>query len=255
MQDICDMVDNERLKDIIVDKLSFEVIKDGGYSKKNYESYTVILKVTNHSAFEKEFNIKIRYTSILFGLMVDDYKESDNINMTYVRYSTFKIKAGSFGFLEIRFDEIKEVCDGDRMELEISGKTKLLLVRNNGEWFVFDKETKSSVFLTHPELESQIEHFVAIEDRMGITIQNFCVRYSNDGTLYIDFEVLATTDDYYKKSFCIYSVIYDKVNNIVSMENVFTGNEGFKGYGKYSSIFYNFDFPISEIGFIRVFPA
>lgn len=249
------MGNNERLKDILVDELSFDVIKDGGYSKKSFESYTIILKVTNHSNAEIDFKLRVRYTSILFGLMVDDFQYKDSENMTYVMYSTYKINQKSFGILRIRFDEITEVCDGDRMELEISERTKLLLIRNKGEWYVLEKQTKALDFSRYPEIENLIEHFEAIEDRMGITIQNFCVRDDNEGTLYLDFEIFATRGDYYKNSFCIYAVIYDKGNNIIKMAHDFTGNDGFKGYGKFCGIFHNFDFPISEIGLIRIYPA
>lgn len=244
----------ERLKDILIDNLSFEVTKDGGYSKMRYESYTVMLKVSNYGGTEAEFKLRVRYTSVLFGLMVDDYKDSEN--MTSVMYSTFKIAATSFGVLKIRFDEITEVRDGDRMEFEIDERTRLLLVRKHGEWYVLDKRIQSPLdFSPRPELECRIEHFESIEDRMGIAIQNFSIKDCNDDTLYVDFEMLATNDNHYKNPFFVYAIIYDRKNNIVRMERDFTGNDGFKGYGKFSVIFRNFDFPISEIGLIRIYPA
>lgn len=247
------MTNKKRLRDILINELSFEVIKDDGYNKKRFESYTIILKVTNHSVSDINFKLRIRYTSILFGLMVDDFISSENA--TSLMNSTFIIEQGSFGILRVRFNEITEVRDGDRMEFEINGKTKLLLIRNKGEWFVLDKQTKALDFLNYQELESKIEHFETIEDRMGITIQNFSLRYSNDRTLYIDFEIIATNTNYYKKAFCIYTIIYDRDNNIVSMVHDFTGNDGFKGYGKFSGVFHNFDLPISEIGLIRIYPV
>lgn len=244
----------EHLKDIRVGDLSFEVTRDGGYSKKRYDSYTVMLKVTNNGDTETEFKLRVRYTSILFGLMVDDYKDSDN--MVSVLYSTFKISPVSPGMIKIRFDEITNIYDGDRMEFEINERTKMLLVRKGGEWFVNAKQIQSPLgFSLHPELESRIEHFESIEGRMGIAIQNFSIKNCNDETLYIDFEILAANDDYYKKPFFIYAIIYDRNNNIVRMERDFTGNDGFKGYGKFSAIFRNFAFPISEIGLIRIYPA
>lgn len=248
------MTNHECLKDIIVNDLSFEVIKDDGYSKKNFESYTVILKVTNHSASEKEIELTFRYTSILFGLMLNDYKESNDENLTRVATSTFNIKPISFGFLRVDFDEITDVRDGDRMELVINEKRKLRLVRNRGEWYVFYKQTKAVDFSKHPEFNRLIEHFETIEDRMGIIIQNFSVTNCTDGTFYVDFEILATRDNYYKKPFRIYTVIYDRENNIVAMESDFTGWDGFKGYGKFGVNFNNFDFPIYEIGLIRIYP-
>lgn len=244
----------EHLKDILVGNLSFDVIKDGGFCKKRYESFTVMLKVSNHGDTEAEFKLRVRYTSVLFGLMVDNYMDSEN--MTSVMYSTFKISASSFGVLRIRFDEITEVCDGDRMEFEIDERTKLLLFRKHGEWFVLDKRIQNPLdFSEHPELDSRIEHFESIEDRMGIAIQNFSIKDCNDDTLYIDFEMLATNDDYYRNPFFIYAIIYDRNNNIIRMGRDFTGNDGFKGYGKFSVIFRNFIFAIPEIGLIRIYPA
>ncbi len=248
------MTNHECLKDIIVKELSFEVIKDGGYSKNHFESYTVIFKVTNHSVSEKEFKLGIRYTSILVGLMVNNYIESDDIKLSEVGFSTFNIKPNSFGFLEVRFDDIIEVRDGDRMELKIDEDKKLLLARNHGEWDVIDNQTEIVDFLRHPEMKSLIEHFETIEDRMGIIIQNFSIINTPDRTLYVDYEILATKDDYYKKPFRIYTIIYDMVNNVVRMVYDFTGWDGFKGYGKFRACFNNFDFPISEIGLIRIYP-
>ena len=226
----------ELLKDKKINGISFEIIKEE-YSN---EYFKLFLRATNFTDHKKKINISMNYISTKYGLK----KFSDQ------EY----IPDNSFADLRFLYEDITKAYDGDRIEMEINeGKfASLRLVRERGQWWIVESVERSTF---NRELKSRIEHFEAIEEKFGITLQKFSARVIDENSLDLFCEVLATDGETCKKGFNVELAIYDNEDNIVKFTKISRYDDDFKGFEVFHFGPIRLDIPVDEIGKIRFYPT
>lgn len=101
------------------------------------------------------------------------------------------------------------------------------------------------------DLKSKIEHFEAIEEQFGITLQNFSVKVEDENSLDLFCEVLALDGKVEKSDFTIEAAIYDSNNDIIYHSSI--SSNDFKGFEVYHWTI-SLDITVDEISKIRIYP-
>lgn len=227
----------QELKELKIADLSFDI-----FENRNY----IILRIINKGRPIKTEVRNSRYISTSRGILL-----LAHCNPFDMKYSSgFLISENSFLDTELDF-QLDQISNGDRLELKISNITDLILIRQNNSWFVLETQSKEKIKI---KLDSKIEHYEAIEEKIGLSLQNFSINVINDDTISLFCEVFADTNGP-KSSFAIEVAIYDKNNKIVSFRNIKREKDDFLGFEVYS--FDNISLPISvyEIGKIVFYPT
>ena len=227
----------ELLKDKLFNGISFEIIKEE--YKEGYSSpFKLLLRVTNFNDNKKKIKVKLDYVSVKYGL------KKDWAPQEFIPDNTF------FDF-DFSYEEITHAYDGDRIELEVNeGKfATLRLIREHGQWWIVESKERSTY---KRNLKSKIEHFEAIEEQFGITLQNFSVKVEDENSLNLFCEVLSLDGKVEKSSFTIEAAIYDSDNDIVYHTSLHSSD--FKGFEVYHFGTIRLDITVDEISKIRVYP-
>lgn len=227
----------ELLKDKLFGGISFEIIKEeyrAGYSSP----FRLFLRVSNFNDQKKKIKAKLDYISVKYGL------KKVWAPQEFIPDNTF------FDF-EFSYEEITQALDGDRIELEINeGKfASLRLIRQRGQWWIVESKERS---ICKRNLKSKIEHFEAIEEQFGITLQNFSVKVEDENSLDLFCEVLALDGRVENSSFTIEAAIYDSDNDIVYHTSL--SSSQFKGFEVYHFGTISLDITVDEISKIRIYP-
>lgn len=164
------------------------------------------------------------------------------------------IPDNSFVDLDIGFEDITGAFNGDRIELLVNeGKfASLRLIREKGQWVIVESIERNTL---NRDLKKKIEHFEAIEEQFGITLQNFSVRVIDENSLDLFFEVLATNGEECKKGFNIEVAIYDAEGDIVNFRAISRHDNDFKGFEVFSFSSIRLDISVDEISKIRIYPT
>ena len=229
----------ELLKDKLFNGISFEIIREEyreGYSCP----FWLFLRVTNITDHKKRINVNINYISVKHGL-----KKFGNEEF---------IPDNSFVDLKFLYDDITAAYDGDRIEMEINkGQfASLRLIRERGNWMVVESIERSTY---NRELKSKIEHFDAIEEQFGITLQNFSVKVEHENSLKLFCEVLALNGEIPENDFTINIAVYDNNNEIVYTDSESKYAEEFKGFEVLTFDYIKLDITVDEISKIRIYPT
>lgn len=229
----------ELLRDKLFNGISFEIIKEK-YEDKFSSSFGLLLRVTNFSNKGKKIECRIDYISTKYGL------KKGWTPGEFIPDNTF------FDFTH-SYEGIDQAYDGDRIDLEVNeGKfASLRLIRKNGQWWIVESKERSSY---NRSLKRKIEHFEAIEEQLGITIQNFSVKVRDVNSLDLFCEVLALNGKVKERTFSsIEAAIYDSDNEIVYHARLISSD--FRGF----EVFYfgpiRLDISVDEISKIRVYPT
>ena len=227
----------ELLKDKWFNGISFEIIRE----EHNYGYFHLFLRVTNITDHKKKIEIKINYISIKHGL------KHGSCSNSYVDI----LPDNTFFDYDLLFDDIDSAYDGDRIEMKINdGKlASFSLLRERGQWWIVESKERSTY---KRNLKSKIEHFEAIEEQFGITLQNFSVKVEDENSLDLFCEVLALDGKVEKSSFTIEAAIYDSDNDIVYHTSLHSSD--FKGFEVYHFGTIRLDITVDEISKIRVYP-
>lgn len=236
----------ELLKDKLFNGISFEILNDGNIKSKSF--YSIMIRVTNHNDKKKKVQLKARYISTEEGLL-DTYGGIDMLGG-----EGRLLQPKSFVKVAMDFEKLTRLYDQDRMELEINegAIASLLLVRENGQWYI--KEQKE-MFVLNQDLKKKVEHFEAIEEQYGITLQNFSIKVEDEYSMKLFCEVLALNGELPKKSFDINIAIYDNNNDIVYTDSRFKRAENFKGFEVLTFDCFRLDITVDEISKIRIYPT
>ena len=229
----------ELLKDKLFNGISFEIIKEEfpeGYSCP----FWLFLRVTNFTDHKKNIDVRMNYISIKYGLKKSWEQEL--------------IPDNSFVDLKFLYDDITAVYEGDRIEMEINkGKfASLRLIRERGNWMVVESIERSTY---NRELKNRIEHFEAIDEQFGITLQNFSVKVEDENSLKVFCEILALNGEIPENDFTINIAIYDNNNDIVYTDYESRYAEEFKGFEVFNFGTISLDIPVNEISKIRFYPT
>ena len=227
----------ELLKDKIINGISFEIIREE-YREGYSSPFRLLLRVTNFNDHKKNIKVKLDYISKEYGL------KKVWAPQEFIPDNTF------FDF-EFSYEEITHSCDGDRIELEINeGKfATLRLIRERGRWWIVESKERSTY---KRNLKNKIEHFEAIEEKFGITLQNFSVKVEDENSLDLYCEVLALNGKVEKSDFTIEAAIYDSDNDIVFHTSL--SSRDFTGFEIYHFGKIYLDITVDEISKIRIYP-
>lgn len=235
----------ELLKDIFFKGISFEIIKEEIKEICYEKKLALTMRVTNYNDKKKKLAHSLNYISVGQGM-----KRGSVLTLNFGVYGTF-LQSNAFVDLDIQFDGITKVEDGDRIELEVNdGKlATLLLLRQNGQWFIVEDRESGNVNLN---LKNKIEHFEFIEEQFGLTLQKFSVKVEDECSIKLFCEVLALNGEVTNDSFTIEAAIYDIDDNIVYHTSLHSSD--FKGFEVYNFGTLKLDIPVDEIGKIRIYP-
>lgn len=234
----------QKLNDLEIEGLIFDIIDA---AKDEYNDFYLTVRITNLS--NKSVHIcleKSRYISIKKGILKLKSIEPSELNYTS---EGCDIIPNSFLDAKIEY-EINTVFDGDRFDLRVNDMFDLLAIRNNGEWYVMEYDSKSNF---EKRLNNIIEHFDAIEEKIGISIQNISVKIVEDDELKLFCEVLSINGEPLEYSFAIEVGVYDNDNKIIGFTSIHKDKDDFLGFEVFS--FNTLSLDLSEIGKIRVYPT
>ena len=226
----------ELLKDKKFNGISFEIIREefsNGYFK-------LFLRVTNFTDHKKKIHVKMNYISIKYGLKKSFEQEY--------------IPDNSFVDLRFLYEDITTTYEGDRIEMEINeGKlASLRLLREKDKWMIVESIERSTY---NRDLKNKIEHFEAIEEQLGITLQNYSVKVEDENSLKLFCEVLAINGEIPENDFTINIAIYDNNNDIVYTDSETKYAEEFKGFEVLTFDYIKLDITVDEISKIRIYPT
>ena len=173
----------ELLKDIFFKGISFEIIKEEIKEICYEKKLALTMRVTNYNDKKKKLAHSLNYISVGQGM-----KRGSVLTLNFGVYGTF-LQSNAFVDLDIQFDGITKVEDGDRIEFEVNdGKlATLLLLRQNGQWFIVEDRESGNVNLN---LKNKIEHFEFIEEQFGLTLQKFSVKVEDECSIKLFCEVI-----------------------------------------------------------------
>lgn len=233
--------DMELLKDKMINGISFEIVKEE-YVGGTIFPFNLHLRVSNYNDHKKKIGINIKYISTKHGLKTRGGLFNDFV------------PDNSFVDLEIGFDDITGAFNGDRIELLVNdGKfASLRLIRDRNQWMIVESVERSSF---NRELKGKIEHFEAIEEQFGITLQNFSVKVEDENSMKLFCELLALNGELPKEDFTINIAIYDNNNDIVYTDSESRYAEEFKGFEVLTFDYIKLDISVDEISKIRLYPT
>ena len=229
----------ELLKDKSFNGISFEIIREE-YHEGYSSPFWLFLRVMNFTDHKKKIDIGMNYISIKHGLKKSWAQEF--------------IPDNSFVDLTFRYDNITAAYEGDRIEMEINnGKfASLRLIRERDNWMVVESIERSTY---NRELKNRIEHFEAIDEQFGITLQNFSVKVEDDNSLNLFCEVLALNGEVPQEGFNVEVAIYDSDNSIIYQTSISKYDGDFKGFEVFNFGTITLDISVNEISKIRIYPT
>jgi hypothetical protein len=226
------------LKDKKINGITFEIIREEfceGYSCP----FWLFLRVNNFTDHKKKIDIDLNYISSKHGLKKSWQQEF--------------IPNNSFVDLRFLFDDITKVYDGDRIEMVVNeGKfATLRLIREKGQWSIVESIERNAY---NGQLKSKIEHFEAIDEQFGITLQNFSVKVEEENYLNLFCEVIALNGEVPQEGFNVEVAVYDSDNSIVYQTSISKCDGDFKGFEVFN-FGIRLDIPVEEISKIRIYPT
>lgn len=229
-----------KLVDYKLEDISLNIINEG----KEY----ITLKIFNNSPNDIHISLKgSRYISTINGIL-DLYMTEPS---DFIYNDGTSILNESFIIIQLTFQKLNRCVDGDRIELKIKNIGDLSIVRENSEWYV---NNFIPILSSKNQLDSLIEHFEVLEEKFGISLQNFSAIANNDKELNLFCEVIATSGEFALSSFAIEVGIYDKSNKIVHHANIKREKEDFMGFEIFHFGTLYLPISISNIGRIVFYP-
>lgn len=175
------------------------------------------------------------------------------------------ITPDSFVDVKIQFNVVRKAHNGDRMEIELRDLALLPLIRCDNQWYWCIDEieymrTESGLNrdekkLLKKQLKSRIEHFESIDEKYGLSLQNFSFEIVDWNTFQLFCEVLGINGGNSEDGFNIEVAIYDLDNDIICLKSISKYNNDFKGFEVFSFGPIKLDIPLDEISKIRIYPT
>jgi hypothetical protein len=164
------------------------------------------------------------------------------------------IPENTFIVFDYSYEDITTAFDGDRIEMIVNDGNfaTLRLLREMGQWIIIESIERSTY---NKELKNRIEHFEAIDEQFGITLQNFSVKVVDENSLNLFCEVLALNGEVPQKGFNVEVAIYDSENSIIYQTSLSKYDGEFKGFEVFNFGTIRLDIPVDEISKIRIYPT
>lgn len=261
-EQLCEM---EQLKDKRYFGISFSILGEKYIDDNN--GLAIILRVKNHNSMKKEISLDVNYISTEVGV-----KRGFQAGAFFrgVGVCSSSLPSNAFIDLYVCFGaDIIEANDGDRLEFIVNyGVTNILLLRQKGQWGIIE-ETEPNIVINHMEksteqtdphivsnnLKKRIEHFEAIDEQFGISLQNFSVKVEDKNSLKLFCEVIALNGEVPKEGFNVEVAIYDSDNSIIYQTSISKYDGDFKGFEVFNFGTIWLDIPVEEISKIRIYPT
>ena len=228
----------EELKNFSINGISMSVIQEN--------SDGIVLRI--YSATKKITTSLegTRYISYENGIL-----ELDAIEPLHMKYASMgeTILADSFIDVTMSFNRLRSVNNKDRINLHLKNIANVIIQRNDNTWHVVEYSTEESL---EDYINQRIEHFDAIEEKIGISIQNCSVKISNGKYIHPYCEVLSLSNQEIP-DFAIEVAIYDKQNRIIGFSHIDRDGNDFLGFEVFS-FNVDIDCPVSDIGRVVFYP-
>ena len=233
------------LKNKLFNGVSFEILKEA-YREGYSNPFTLQLRISNFNDKKKKIGVKMKYISIEYGL-------KDGSLWDFGNNERF-LEDNSFVDVDVSFADIRKAKDGDRIEMVVNeGKfATLRLIREKGQWSIVESIERNTY---SRQLKSKIEHFEAIDEQFGITLQNFSIKVEDENSLNLFCEVLALNGEVPQKGFNVEVAIYDSDNSIIYQTSISKYDGDFKGFEVFNFGTIRLDIPVDEISKIRFYPT
>ena len=131
--------------------------------------------------------------------------------------SGVRIKSGASVNIKMFFPNLDNYIDGDRIELKVKDFVNCILIREKGEWFFFKNISNLHI---EENIKKLIQQFEVIENRLGISLQEFNVKVKNYTEIELSCKIQDISRKVHVKYFSIEVGIYDKKNKIVYYTNI-----------------------------------
>lgn len=228
------------------------------------ERFTAILRIMNTSEVKQRVAIKEDGTKYIS-------KEHGMEYAYHIKPYQFALSDGAFIFpdsfvdVKIQFNVVKEAYNGDRMEIELTESALLPLARCDNQWYWYVDEIEyirsesglscEEKNLLKKQLKSKIEHFESIDEKFGLSLQNFSFKIDDWNKLQVFCEVLALNGGTLDDGFNVEMAIYDSDNDIVCLQSISKSDDDFKGFEVFGFGPIKLDISLDEISKIRIYPT
>ena len=192
-----------------------------------------------------------RYVSVKYGILT--LYDAFPLDM---KDNSLGQKILSFSFINVGLafgtaDSKMVFQDQDRIDLHLLNIADIILVRDRGKWYVQECNEK---YKLEEYLNSRIEHFEVLEDKVGILIQNMSVAIEDDKNLKLNCEVLSSSEKGLLCDISLNVAAYDKNNKIIGFTNDFIYQSDFIGFQIVHFSYFTIDTSIYEINRIVFYP-
>ncbi len=233
-----------------------------------HEYFTAFLRIKNTSGTRKKLAIDMdgtRYISAKNGI---DYAYKILPYQFSLSTGDF-LPQNSYLDIKIKYKDIQGANNGDRMEIKLKDFAILPLVLLDNQWYWHTDviEYIGGEFVLRPpisraekimqkkKLKNKIEHFESIDEKFGLTLQNFSFEIIDWNNIKMFCEVIALTDEILEEGFTMNIAIYDNNNDIVYTDSKSVYAEDFKGFDILTFDYIKLDIDIDEISKIRIYPT
>lgn len=232
------------------------------------EAYTrkfpiFIVRISNLSQNKADVSMKFSYVSRKFGLlgmwceMTPDLRTKEillpesfmDVSIELKRTKEFK-SGTSFSLVKLVDSDIE---DGDSIIITIPQYICCTFTRKNDIWEIIESQ---NLEIDIDSFKHKIEHFEELEEKLGISFQNFSVQIKDSNSFSLYFESITINEMLCKgkSKIQLLLAIYNTNNDIVH-------TQGLNIYNAETSIFQILQFeisdleiPIREISKIRIYP-
>lgn len=222
-----------------------------------------IVRISNLSQDKTDVSMKFSYVSTKYGIlgmwcdMQPDLRNNEVLlpgsflDVAVELKKSNETKSGYFSLIKLVETDIE---DGDSIIVTIPDYLHATFARKNGLWEL--KESKS-LEINIESFKQKIEHFEELEEKLGISFQNFSIQLKDSHSFSLFFESITIREELCKgmHKIRLRLAIYNTNNDIIR-------TQGLNIYNPETSVFQIMEFqvrdleiPIRDISRIRVFPV
>mgnify|MGYP006956038125 CR=1 FL=1 len=237
----------------MVGGLSFTVqniINENNYS-------TLILRVKNVGSSDgivmlDKSNVLNRYISVEKGILPFHLVEPDGVSYYDGGYP---IPKDSFLDIRILFKITGlKALDGDRFEIIFIDNVHFNFQYEHNGWFVENVENlKEKQLQNLKRLDSVVERFEALEEKLGIVLQNISVNIDAKQELTVFCEMMSLNGLNLQYDVKLLIIYYSIEGKIINMDEETIYSESFVGF-QIVKFTVSLPFPIDNLGKIRIVP-
>lgn len=136
------------------------------------------------------------------------------------------IPSDSFIIIQMDFKSKLKIAEGDRLELRLMNIADITIIFQLGKWYVIEYENNQNLC---EYLHSKCVRFEAIEDKVGISIQNISFNI-DDGRITPSCEIIGTDVNSPYFDFAIEFAVYSKSNELLAFKSISKNKSDFMGF-------------------------